>query len=160
MLRNREGSREFKRLLHDSVVGPVLTYGSEAWSMQEENKSRIRAVEMSYLRGACGVTLWNRLTNEEVKQRCGVETDVIEKMRRNTLRWFGHVERMESERLTKRVYASEVEGTRGRGRPRFRWRDGVGKYLREGGLSWEEGRLLTGDRVTWRRFVLGHPSMG
>ncbi len=70
------------------------------------------------------------------------------------------MERMESERLTKRVYASEVEGTRGRGRPRCRWKDGVGKFLREGGLSWEEGRLLTGDRVTWRRFVLGHPSVG
>ncbi len=72
------------------------------------------------------------MTNDEVKQRCGLETDVIEKMRSNTLRWFGHVERMESERLTKRVYASEVEGVRGRGRPRFRWRDGILRYLREG----------------------------
>ncbi len=45
---------------------------------------------------------------------------MIEKMQRNTLRWFGHVERMESERLTKRVYDSEVEGVRRRGRPRFR----------------------------------------
>ncbi len=60
-------SMEIKRMLYDSVVVPVLTYGSEAWNMQE-NKSRIRAVEMSYLKGACGMTLWNRLTNEEVKQ--------------------------------------------------------------------------------------------
>ncbi len=56
------------------------------------------------------MTLWNRLTNEEIKQQCGVETDVIEKMQRNTLRWFGHVERMESGTLTKRVYDSELEG--------------------------------------------------
>ena len=73
------------------------------------------------------------------------------------MRWFGHVERMESESLTKRVYVSEVDGDRGRGRPRLRWRDGVEKYIREGGLSWGEGRQMTGDRGTWRRFVRGHP---
>ena len=46
-------------------------------------------------------------------------------IRRNTLRWFGHVERMDSESLTGRVYVSEVDGDRGRGRPRLRWRDGM-----------------------------------
>ena len=92
----------------------------------------------------------------EAKEHCVVNVDVTEKIRRNTLRWFGHVERMESESLTKRVYVSEVDGDRGRGRPRLRWRDGVEKYLGEGGLSWGEGRQMTGDRGTWRRFVRGH----
>ena len=62
---------------------------------------------------------------------------------------------MESENLTKRVYMSGVDG--GRGRPRLRWRDGVERYMREGGVSWEEGRQMTEDRGTWRRFVRGHP---
>ena len=74
-----------------------------------------------------------------------------------TLKWFGHVERIESESLTKSVYVSEVDWERGRGRPRLIWRDGVEKYVREGGLSWGEGRQMTGDRGTWRRFVRGHP---
>ena len=157
VIKNREVSMDVKRSLHDSIVIPTLTYGSEAWTMQEGYKSRVRAVEMNYLRGACGVTWRDRLTNEEVKERCGVSVDVTEKIRRNTLRWFGHVERMESESLTKRVYVSEVDGVRGRGRPRLRWRDGVERYMREGGLSWGEGRQMTGDRGTWRRFVRGHP---
>ena len=29
------------------------------------------------------------------------------------LRWFGHVERMDGERMAKRLYGSEVEGRRG-----------------------------------------------
>ena len=33
------------------------------------------------------------------------------------LRWFGHVERMDDERMAKRVYDSGVQGRRGRGRP-------------------------------------------
>ncbi len=61
-------------------------------------------------------------------------------MQRNILKWFGHVERMESKRLTKRVYDSEVEGVRGRSRPRSRRRDGVGRYLRKGGGSELGGR--------------------
>ena len=157
VMRNREVSMEVKKSLCDSIVVPTLTYGSETWTLLEGNKSRVRAVEMSYLRGACGVSWRNRMTNEEVKELCGVDTDVIEKVERNTLRWFGHVERMESDRLTKRVYESGVEGGRVRGRPRVRWRDGVAGYLRERGVSWEEGRQMTGDRMMWRRFVSGHP---
>ena len=54
--------------------------------------------------------------NKDVKERCGVNVDVIEKVKRNTLIWFGHVKRMESESLTKRVYVSGVDGDRGRGK--------------------------------------------
>ena len=155
--RNRVVSMEVKKSLHDSVVIPTLTYGSEAWTLMEKHKSRVRGVEMSYSRSECGVTWRDRLTNEEVRGRCGVVVDVLESVKRNTLRWFGHVERMESERLTKRVYESEVEGQRGRGRPRTRWIDGVERYMSENGVGWEEGRLLTENRGLWKRFFCGHP---
>ena len=39
----------------------------------------------------------------------GVEVDAIG-MKRNLLRWFGHMEHMEDEKLTNRVYRSEVRG--------------------------------------------------
>ncbi|MCP4337615.1 MAG: reverse transcriptase family protein, partial [Desulfobulbaceae bacterium] len=155
--RNRAMSMEVKKTLHDSVVIPTLTYGSEAWTMTGRHKSRVRGVEMSYLRSACGVTWRDRLTNEEVRERCNVDVDVLESVKRNTLRWFGHVERMGSERLVKKVYESEVEGRRGRGRPRTRWKDGVKRYMSEGGVGWEEGRQLTRDRNAWRQFICGHP---
>ena len=41
-------------------------------------------------------------------------------MDRKVLKWFGHVERMGDEQLTKKVYKSDVGGVRGVGRPRFR----------------------------------------
>jgi len=104
VIRNRAVSMEVKKSLHDSVVIPTLTYGSGAWALLERQKSRLRGVEMSYLRSACGVTWRDRLTNEEVRERCGVEVDVLECVERNTLRWLGHVERMTDDRLTKRVY--------------------------------------------------------
>ncbi len=35
-------------------------------------QSRVRAVEMSYLRGACGVNRWDGLSKESVYERCGM----------------------------------------------------------------------------------------
>ncbi len=32
----------------------------------------MRAVEMSYLRGMCGVSRWDGLSNESVYERCGM----------------------------------------------------------------------------------------
>jgi len=42
----------------------------------------------------------------------------------NRLRRFGHVQRMEENRITKRVLYMNL-GTRLRGRPRYRWQDEV-----------------------------------
>ena len=69
--------------------------------------------------------LEDRWTNEQICRQCGVEVDAIGTVKRNILRWFGHMERMEDERLTKRVYRSEVGRVGRLGRPRIRWSVGV-----------------------------------
>ncbi len=40
----------------------------------------------------------------------------MEWVKRSTLRWFGHIERMGNEEFVKKVYLSRVEGTNRRGR--------------------------------------------
>ena len=45
---------------------------------------------------------------------------------------------------------SEVEGQRGRGRPPFRWRDGVRRACAEREMGLEEARRLCMDRAAWR----------
>ena len=111
---------EAKKALHDSMLIPTLTYGSETWTVLRWQESRVRALGMSYLRSACGVTWRDRWTNEQICRQCGVEVDAIGMVKRNVLRWFGHMERMEDERLTKRVYRSEVGGVGRSGRPKKR----------------------------------------
>ncbi len=46
-----------KRGLRNSIPLPSLTYGSENWTWNGVQQSRLRAVEMSYLRGSCGVSV-------------------------------------------------------------------------------------------------------
>ena len=42
---------------------------------------------------------------------------VDERIDEGVLRWFGHVERMENDRIAKRVYVRECGGNRSVGRP-------------------------------------------
>ena len=47
------------------------------------------------------------------------------------LLWFGHVERMENDRITKRVHVGECAGIQSFGRPQKRWIDTVKDCLRK-----------------------------
>ncbi len=53
---------------------------------------------------------------------------MVKWVKRSTLRWFGHIERMENEEFVK-VYWSSVEGPNKRGRPLERWEDRVKEYV-------------------------------
>ncbi len=66
---------------------------------------------------------------------CGHREEVWsgEEVKRQTLKWFGHVERLEESKMAKRVYVSEIDGGNGRGRPPVKWRDRVQEYVRERG---------------------------
>ena len=44
-----------------------------------------------------------------------------ERLDEGVLRWFGNVERMERDRIAKRVYVGEFAGSRSVGRLRKRW---------------------------------------
>ncbi len=65
----KEGTRNgliiirVEKSLQDSVVNPTLIYGSEAWTMSERFKPKVRVVEMSYLRNAYGITWRDRMRN-------------------------------------------------------------------------------------------------
>jgi len=62
---------------------------------------------------------WRILTNKEIYASVRKPTR-IETVRLNTcrLRWFGHVQRMEENRIPKRVLYVNLGTTRLRGRPR------------------------------------------
>ncbi len=57
---------------------------------------------------------------------------------RSTLRWFGHIERMENEDFVKKVCLSSVKGTNRRGRLFVRWEVRVKEYVSERGVRGNE----------------------
>lgn len=63
--------------------------------------------------------------------------DVSKKVQERRLQWYRHVMRREEEYVGRRVMNMEVDGTRGRGRPKRRWLDCIRDDLREKGLTGE-----------------------
>ncbi len=157
VMKGRNVSIQVKRGLRNCILLPTSTYGSETWTWNRAQLPGVHAVEMSYLRGECGVTRWDGDSNESVYERCtrgsqanGVNFGVEEWAKRNTLRWFGHIERMGSEGFVKKVYMSESVDSNSRGRPLRRWRNRVKEYIcergatRGGGWIKQRGSVYTG----------------
>jgi hypothetical protein len=67
---------------------------------------------------------WRNLTDKEIYVSVTKPT-IIETIKLNKLRWFGHVHRMEGNRIPERVLYMNFGTTRLRGRPRNRWQDEV-----------------------------------
>ncbi len=55
VMRERTVSREVKKALRDSIIVPTVACASETWVWNQSQRSKIQAVEISYLRGGCGV---------------------------------------------------------------------------------------------------------
>ena len=114
-------------VLHETLLVPVLTYGSETMLWKE--RSRIRVVQMENPRDLLGIRRMNRFLN--ARELCGVTKGVDEAIDEVFLWWSGHVERMEKDRIVKRVYVGECAGSLSMGRPSKIWLDTVKDCLKK-----------------------------
>ena len=59
---------ECARVLHESLVVLVLTYGSEKMLWKEKERSRIRAVQMDNFRGLLGIRRMDEVPNAQIRE--------------------------------------------------------------------------------------------
>ena len=91
---------------------------------------------------------WRILTNKEMNAVIKKPT-ITETIRLNILHWFGHVQRMEGNRIHERVLYMNLGTTRLRGRPRNRCQDEMredGRII--GGEGWQE---KVHNREEWKK---------
>uniref|UniRef100_A0A8C6M4A0 Reverse transcriptase domain-containing protein n=1 Tax=Nothobranchius furzeri TaxID=105023 RepID=A0A8C6M4A0_NOTFU len=99
----RELSQKARLSIYRSIYVPILTYGHELWVMTESTRSRIKAVEMSFLRRVAGLSLRDRVRSSDIREGLGVEPLLL-RIERSQLRWFGHLVRMPPGRLPGEVF--------------------------------------------------------
>ena len=137
---------EFARDFHESLLVPVLTCGSETMTWREKERSRIRAEQMDNLTVLLDIRRMDKVPNEQKRQLCGVMNGVDEKIDEGVLRWFGHVENIENDRIAK-VYVGECDGSRSVGRLRKRWIDTMKDCLKKRGSDVRQARRMAHDRI-------------
>ena len=116
---NRGLGIKAKKCLYEGVIVPTALYEAEAWGMRSAERRKANVLEMKCLRSLVGVSRMDRVRNEEVRRRAGIERELETRADRRVLSWFGHVERMDEYRMPRRVLMAEVSGGRVRGRPRL-----------------------------------------
>ncbi len=72
IMKGRSVSMKVKRDLRNTIRVPTLTYACETWAWNESQRSRVQAVEMSYMRSACGVSRMDGMSNESVYKHFGM----------------------------------------------------------------------------------------
>jgi hypothetical protein len=90
---------------------------------------------------------WKIRTNRELEEMSKGE-NIIKWIKGQIISWLGHLERMEEDRMPKKIFTQEPEGLKRRGRPRKGWREEVERDLQVLGVRrWRE---LVMDRGKWR----------
>ena len=134
VLSNRGLGIKAKKCLYKGVIA----YGAEAWGMRSAERRKVNVLQMKCLRSLVEVSLMDRVRNEEVRRRAGIERELASRADHRVLRWFVHVERMDDYRMARRVLMAEARGGRVRGRPRLGWMDGVKVALGNRGMTVED----------------------
>ena len=153
VMKNRELRMNVKKVLYEKVVVPTVKHGSESWGMTVTERQKLNVFEMKCLRSMTGASRLDSVRNEVVRARTGVRRELAARVDMNVLRWFGHVERMDNERLLKKVKNAKVDGRSARGRPRFGWMDGVKRALNDRRMDTREASERARNRNEWRMIV-------
>jgi hypothetical protein len=77
--------------------------------------------------------------------------NIVKWIKGQRISWLGHLERVEEDRMPKKIFTQELEGTRRRGRPTKIWKEEVERDLQVLGVRrWRE---LVTDRTEWKDIV-------
>ncbi|XP_063598959.1 uncharacterized protein LOC134775403 [Penaeus indicus] len=83
--KNRQLQVKTKLRLLECYAWSVLIYGCDAWTINENMKKRIEAVEMWFLRRVLRISWTDRVSNEEVLERAGVKRKLMKVIRKRQM---------------------------------------------------------------------------
>jgi hypothetical protein len=89
-----------------TVVRPVVTYGAETWAATENELHKLLIFERKTLRKIYGPVKdqenWRIRTDSELDTLTG-GVNIVRYIKAQRLRWFGHIQRMEDDRMVKKL---------------------------------------------------------
>jgi hypothetical protein len=99
-----------KLKIYKTLIRPVLSYGSGTWTLTIEEMNALRISERKIIRKIYGPIKgdsWRIRMNKEIKDILQ-GTDIVKFIKYSTIRWCGHVERMQNQRMPKQIAADTI----------------------------------------------------
>ena len=151
MVTKKNQSRSYlNHLVYNTLTRPVVTYGAETWTMTKKEEQALLVFERKIFRRMYGAKYenweWESRANRELEEMSKRE-NIVKWIKGQRISWLGHLEGMEEDRMPKKIFIQELEGTRRRGRPRRGGREEIERDLQVLGVRrWRE---LVIDRKKW-----------
>jgi hypothetical protein len=119
LVQNHEWIKVYKTL-----AIPVLTYGSEDWTIRKSDRTRITANEIKFLRRTAGYTKLHKSRNTEIIRELKINS-VLEHIDQYRNNWKQHVQRIDRSYISRQMIDLRPKGKISLGRPLKRWRETV-----------------------------------
>jgi len=131
-----------------------VPYRLEVWTLTKKEQALL-IFEREMFRKIYGPKYengeWKCRTNRELEKMSKGE-NIVKWIKGQRISWLGHLERMEEDRMPKKIFTQELEGTRRRGKPRKRWKEEVERDLQV--LEVRRLReLVAGRKKKWKDIV-------
>ena len=149
-LTNPRISITVRKIMLQCYVEPVLTYGSEAWTITKQIMKKIEATEMWFIRRMLRIPYTARVTNDKALQDANTERNILKKIRKKQAEFFGHY--MRKEKLEHLIMTGKIEGRKSRGRQREKLLDSITRWLQE--KSRTDVLQKTRNRQEWHDLIV------
>lgn len=148
-------SKKLKLNIYRTLIRPVLSYGSEIWTLKTSDINQLLCFERKILRKIFGPVeieegVYRSRYNDELEV-INENQNIIRFVKAQRMRWLGHVLRMDDSITVKKMFEQQPEGNRKRGRPRKRWKDDVEEDLKI--MKIENYKQKALDRERWRMII-------
>jgi len=129
------------------LVWSVVLYGSETWTLRQEDIRGIEAFEMWICRRMMKIPWTQHASNEQILGMVDESRSLMESLRKRQKNWIEHILRHDS--LLQKVIEGRFQGKKTPGRPRTMLLDALMQEDEESVIDYAKLKEKAHDRKTW-----------
>jgi len=88
----------------------VLLYACKTWTLRKRDKDSLLAFEMRCYKRILHIRWQQKITNVQIRRRLEIKINVVQLIMEEKLKLFGHISRMDGNRLVKFVVLGMMNG--------------------------------------------------
>jgi len=138
--------------IFNTNVKSVLLYGSETRRVTKQYSNKLQTFVNKCLRNIKKIRWPEKISNTELWNQTNQQT-INEEILKRKWGWIRHTLRKPVSNITRQALFWNPQGNRKVGCPRHTWRRSTDKEAKDAGMSWEQLKKTSQNRMRWWSFV-------